>query len=137
MIDRYVAAAPLDHLAGEHPVKQIARDGVQLAGHGDVGVHIFAGGRVHSAVHRHTLRERLALFQDTENLKVHKVHLLECEMRRNMLFLEATRRPSKATDLLHGISAILCAQYSSSLASFLRISRTHMVLPYYRTIITH
>jgi hypothetical protein len=52
-------------------VEQVAGDGVQLAGHGDVGVHIFAGCRVHTPVHRHTLRERLTLFQYTENLKVH------------------------------------------------------------------
>ncbi len=52
-------------------MEQVAGDGVQLAGHGDVGVHIFAGGRVNTAMHRHTLRERLALFQYTENLKVH------------------------------------------------------------------
>ncbi len=70
-MDRYVAAAPLDHLAGEHPVEQVARDGVQLAGHGDVGVHVFAGGRVHTSVHRHTLRKGLAPFQYTKNLKVH------------------------------------------------------------------
>jgi hypothetical protein len=70
-MDRYVAAAPLNHLAGKHPVEQVAGDGVQLASHGDVGIHIFAGGWVHTPVHRHTLRERLALFQYAENLKVH------------------------------------------------------------------
>ncbi len=62
-------------------MEQVAGDGVQLAGHGDVGVHIFAGGRVHTPVHRHTLRERLALFQDTENLKVHQVQLLVLRLK--------------------------------------------------------